>query len=73
VIVGAIIIVAYEVGYEIPVWGLGIGGEGMASPKERRGIREGPFDGLRVDILRGMSKALASHGESIAKVNSIDK
>jgi hypothetical protein len=26
-----------------------------------------------VDILRGMSKALASHGESIAKVNSMDK
>ena len=61
---------------------VGIGGrEGMASPKEREEIREEPFGfaqgrpfgRFRVDILRWMSKALASHGESIAKVNGIDK
>ncbi len=50
-----------------------VGRQGTASSKERTEIREEPFDRLRVDILRRMSKALASHGESIAKVNSIDK
>jgi hypothetical protein len=50
-------------------------------PKRRGEVREEPFGnaqgrpfgGLRGDILRRMSQALASHGESMAKVNSIDK
>jgi len=68
-----VIVVAEDGGYEIPVGGLGIGGEGTASPKEREEVREEPFDRLRADVLGGMSKALANHGESIAKVNGIDK
>jgi hypothetical protein len=50
----------------------------------RRGIGENPLSRFRVDISgkhhrspntgpRRMSKTLASHGESIAKVNDIEK
>jgi hypothetical protein len=50
-----------------------VGRQGTASSKERTEIRVEPFDRLRVDILRRMSKALAIHRESIAKVNYIEK
>src|SRR5579859_1101 len=48
-------------------------GESTAWELGGGGVRGEPFGGLSVDILRRMSKALASHGESIAKVNSMDK
>jgi hypothetical protein len=44
-----------------------------AAQRGSRGGGEEPFGGLRVDILRRVSKALASHGERLAKVNSIYK
>jgi hypothetical protein len=65
--------------------GVRVGGESASAPIGKgkgttgagavqiEGIGEEPFGWLRVDIPRRMSKALASHGESIAKVNSIDE
>jgi hypothetical protein len=50
-----------------------VGRQGTASSIETAEISEEPFDRLRVDIPRRMSKALASYGESIAKVNYIEK
>ena len=59
--------------------GVRVGGEGASAPIGKGksatwelrggGVREEPFGLLRVDIPRRMSKALAIHGESIAKVN----
>jgi hypothetical protein len=56
--------------------GLWSGGKGAAASISKAesasgeigsGVREEPFGGLRVDIPRRMSNALASHGESLAK------